>query len=102
MYYTMRPRVPLGKFLALLALALAPVIGQIVLTILILKEASSRLGSFAWIAVVWMVPHLGPLAYVLFGLPGVSRRQRITTLLVLLTVALVGFLLSAAVYALLH
>lgn len=102
MYYRMPYRMSPGKFFLMLAAACVPIIGQIVLTLLILKGSRSRLSSILWIVAVWLVPHLGPLAYVLFGQPGVSKRMRLTTLLVLVAVALVGFLLSAVVYALLH
>jgi len=93
---------PFGKFLLLLVAAFVPLIGQIVLSVLILKEARSRLSTILWIVVVWLVPNLGPLAYVLFGQQGVSMRRRLTVLLVLTAVAVVGFLLQALVYALLH
>jgi len=102
MYYRMPYRMSPGKFFLMCASACVPIIGQIVLTVLILKGSRSRLSSILWIVAVWLVPHLGPLAYVLFGQPGVSKRMRLTTLLVLVAVALVGFLLSAVVYALLH
>jgi hypothetical protein len=102
MYYRMRYRMPFGEFLLLLVLACVPFVGQIVLTVLILKESRSRLSTILWIIVVWLVPNLGPLAYVLFGQPGVSTRMRLTVLLVLVVVALVGFLLQALLYALSH
>jgi Phospholipase_D-nuclease N-terminal len=91
-----------GKFILLLLVACVPLIGQIVLTVLILKGARSRPSGILWAVAVWLVPHLGPLAYVLFGQPGTSMQIRLIAPLVLVAVALAGFLLVAAVYALLH
>lgn len=101
MYYRTRYRIASGKFLLLLILAFVSILGQVVLTLQILKDRSG-LSAILWIAAVWLAPPLGPLAYVLFGMPGVSNRMRLLGLLVLLGFALVGFILAAMGHALLH
>jgi len=85
----------IGKYLLLCFLACLPFVGQIILTVLILQESRASARALLWIAVVWLVPNLGPLAYVLLGRPELSGRQAFTTLLVLLVLALVGLLLLA-------
>jgi hypothetical protein len=83
----------IGKYLPLLLLAAIPFVGQIVLTILILQESRSRSSAFLWIAAVWAVPYIGPLAYIAAGNQGLSRAQYGTILLVLGLIALLGTVL---------
>lgn len=85
----------LGKYLLLGFLACLPLVGQIILTILILQESRSRASALLWILAVWLMPYLGPFAYVLLGRPELSGRQAFTILLALAVLALVGLLLFA-------
>ncbi len=75
--------------------SLAPVVGQMLITLLILNEARSRLSIVLWVILVWVIPIFGPLAYVLLGKPGMLWRQRLFILLVLLIFILLVLLIYA-------
>jgi len=92
----------IGKYLPLLLLAAIPFVGQIILTILILQEFRSRTSAILWIMLVWLVPYLGPFAYIVLGNQGVSRVQYRTILLVLTLIALLGVVLGAVGLAVRH
>ena len=44
-----------------------PILGQIILTLMIFEDAHRLSGTVLWLAVVWLIPFLGPLLYLLFG-----------------------------------
>jgi hypothetical protein len=50
-----------------LVIVLLPVVGQIILTLMIFEDEHSPAGTVLWLLVVWLIPFLGPLMYLLFG-----------------------------------
>jgi hypothetical protein len=67
-----------------LVLVFVPVVGHIILTIMVLEDDHSLAGAALWLAVIWLIPFLGPLLYLLlgqhrrrfmFGQPGYSYNQ---------------------------
>jgi hypothetical protein len=56
-----------------LAIVFIPVIGHIIITIMVLEDDHSLAGSALWLAVIWLIPFLGSLLYLLFG----QRRTRV-------------------------
>ncbi len=59
--------------LLVLLLVFVPVLGHIVLTVMILADDLSGGEKLLWLIVVWLVPFLGPLLYLLIG----QRRNRL-------------------------
>lgn len=59
--------------LLILLLVLVPVIGHIILTVMILFDDLSGGEKLLWLIVVWLIPFLGPLLYLLLG----QRRNRL-------------------------
>lgn len=50
-----------------LVIVFVPVIGHIILTIMVFEDDHSLAGAALWLAVIWLIPFLGPLLYLLFG-----------------------------------
>ncbi|GCF06620.1 PLD nuclease N-terminal domain-containing protein [Dictyobacter arantiisoli] len=50
-----------------------PVVGHIIETIFILEDDHSFLGKIFWLVIVWCIPFLGALLYLLFGQRPVNR-----------------------------
>jgi hypothetical protein len=50
-----------------LVIVFLPLVGQIILTLMIFEDEHSPSGSLLWLLVVWLLPFLGPLMYLLFG-----------------------------------
>ena len=90
------------KYLPLVLLACIPLVGQVILSVLILQEYRSRSSAFLWILVVWTVPYLGPFAYIALGNQGLSRSQSRGILLVFACTALFGVALGVVVLAMSH
>ncbi len=59
--------------LLLIVLVLIPVVGHIILTIMILGDDLSTAEKLLWIILVWVLPVVGPLLYLIFG----QRRNRL-------------------------
>ncbi|MBX5452107.1 PLD nuclease N-terminal domain-containing protein [Thermogemmatispora sp.] len=53
--------------LLFLIIVFVPVLGHIIETVMILEDDHSTAGKLLWLAVVWFIPFLGPLLYLLFG-----------------------------------
>ncbi len=56
-----------------LVIVFVPVVGHIILTIMVFEDDHSLAGAALWLAVIWLIPFLGPLLYLLFG----QRRQHV-------------------------
>lgn len=57
----------LANSLLFLVIVFLPVIGQIILTVMVFEDEHSVLGSILWLLIIWAIPFLGPLMYLLFG-----------------------------------
>jgi hypothetical protein len=56
-----------------LVIVLLPLVGHIILTVYILDDHLSLPEKVLWLVIVWAVPILGPLLYLLVG----QRRNRV-------------------------
>ncbi|HEV2235149.1 MAG TPA: PLD nuclease N-terminal domain-containing protein [Ktedonobacterales bacterium] len=56
-----------------LVIVLLPLVGHIILTVYILDDFLSLPEKAIWLVIVWAVPILGPLLYLLIG----QRRNRV-------------------------
>ena len=50
-----------------LVIVFVPVVGHIIETIMVLEDDHSLAGTALWLAVIWLIPFIGPLLYLLFG-----------------------------------
>ena len=50
-----------------LVIVFVPVVGHIILTIMVFEDDHSLASAALWLAVIWLIPFLGPLLYLLFG-----------------------------------
>jgi len=50
-----------------LVIVFIPVVGHIIETIMVLEDDHSLAGKALWLAVIWLIPFIGPLLYLLFG-----------------------------------
>ncbi len=64
---------PIAAILLMLVVVLVPIVGHIILTVIILGDDLSFGEKVLWLLVVWLLPFLGPLLYVLIG----QRRNRL-------------------------
>ena len=53
--------------LMFLVIVFVPVIGHIIITIMVVEDEHSLAGTALWLALIWLVPFLGSLLYLLFG-----------------------------------
>ncbi|WP_069805172.1 PLD nuclease N-terminal domain-containing protein [Thermogemmatispora onikobensis] len=53
--------------LLFLIIVFVPIVGHIIETFMILEDDHSAAGKLLWLAVIWLIPFLGPLLYLLFG-----------------------------------
>ena len=60
---------------AFVLVLLVPIIGHIILTFMILGDNLSLSEKILWLIVVWFIPILGPLLYLLVG----QRSNRVIT-----------------------
>lgn len=44
-----------------------PVVGHIIETIMVLEDEHSPSGTILWLAIIWLIPFVGALLYLLFG-----------------------------------
>jgi len=56
-----------------LVIIFLPVVGHIIETIMILEDDHTLLGKILWLVIIWPLPFLGPLLYLLFGQRPVGR-----------------------------
>ena len=59
--------------LLFLIIVFIPVVGHIIETIMVLQDEHTGLGMLLWLLLIWLVPFVGPLLYLLFG----QRRSRV-------------------------
>ena len=50
-----------------LVIVFVPVVGHIILTLMILEDDHSLAGTALWLAIIWLIPVVGPLLYLFFG-----------------------------------
>lgn len=63
----------LGNTLLFLIIVFIPIVGHIIETIMVLEDDHSPAGTALWLAVIWLIPFIGPLLYLLFGQTGPRR-----------------------------
>lgn len=59
--------------LLFLIIVFVPILGHIIATVMVLEDGHSAAGAIMWLALIWLVPFLGCLLYLLFG----QRRRRV-------------------------
>ena len=59
--------------LLFLIIVFVPILGHIIATVMVLEDDHSAAGTIMWLALIWLVPFLGCLLYLLFG----QRRRRV-------------------------
>ena len=59
-----------------LVIVFLPLVGQFILTLMVLEDGHSPSGTVLWLVVIWAIPFIGPLMYLLFGQQS-ARRGRI-------------------------
>jgi hypothetical protein len=50
-----------------LIIVFIPLVGHIIETVMVLQDDHSGLGMICWLLVIWLIPFIGPLLYLLFG-----------------------------------
>lgn len=63
----------IANTLLFLILVFVPVVGHIILTVMVLEDDHSPAGTILWLAVIWLLPVIGPFLYLLFGQRGPRR-----------------------------
>jgi hypothetical protein len=66
---------PIGAILLMIVVVLVPIVGHIILTVIILGDDLTCGEKVLWLLVVWILPFLGPLLYLLIG----QRRNRLVS-----------------------
>lgn len=56
-----------------LVIVFVPILGHIIATIMVLEDDHSATGAALWLALIWLVPFLGPFLFLLFG----QRRRQV-------------------------
>lgn len=56
-----------------LVIVFIPLVGHIIETVMVLQDDHSGLGMICWLLVIWLIPFIGPLLYLLFG----QKRTRV-------------------------
>ncbi len=56
-----------------LVIVFIPLVGHIIETIMVFEDDHSVAGTALWLAVIWLIPFVGPFLYLLFGQ---NRRRR--------------------------
>jgi hypothetical protein len=52
-----------------------PVLGQILATIMVIRDNLSLASRALWLVIIWIFPFLGPLLYMFFARQRQNRRQ---------------------------
>jgi hypothetical protein len=42
-------------------------VGHIIETVMVLQDDHSPVGMLVWLLIIWLIPFVGPLLYLLFG-----------------------------------
>lgn len=53
--------------LLFLIIVFIPLLGHVIETVMVLQDDHSALGMLVWLLVIWLIPFIGPLLYLLFG-----------------------------------
>lgn len=53
--------------LLFLIIVFIPLVGHVIETVMVLQDDHSALGMLGWLLVIWLLPFVGPLLYLLFG-----------------------------------
>ncbi len=53
--------------LLFLIIVFIPLLGHVIETVMVLQDDHSPLGMLGWLLVIWLIPFIGPLLYLLFG-----------------------------------
>jgi hypothetical protein len=64
---------PIGAILLMIVVVLIPIVGHIILTVIILGDDLTCGEKVLWLLVIWLLPVIGPLLYLLIG----QRRDRL-------------------------
>jgi hypothetical protein len=59
--------------LLFLIIVFIPLVGHIIETVMIIEDDHSPVGMLGWLLLIWLIPFIGPLLYLLFG----QRRSRV-------------------------
>lgn len=62
--------------LLFLVIVFLPIVGHIIETILVFEDDHTVVGTILWLVLIWGVPFIGPLLYLLFG-QRAPRRGRV-------------------------
>jgi hypothetical protein len=63
--------------LLFLIIVFLPIIGHIIETVMIIEDDHSLGGKLIWLVVIWALPFIGPLLYLLFGQRPRPNRGRV-------------------------
>ncbi len=66
---------PIGAIILMLVVIFVPLIGHIILSVIILGDDLSGGEKLLWLLVIWFLPVIGPLLYLLIG----QRRDRLVS-----------------------
>jgi hypothetical protein len=50
-----------------LVLVFIPLVGHVIETVMVLQDDHSPMGMLGWLLLIWLIPFIGPLLYLLFG-----------------------------------
>lgn len=53
--------------LLFLVIVLIPGVGHVIETVMVIQDDHTPLGMLGWLLLIWLVPFVGPLLYLLFG-----------------------------------
>jgi len=53
--------------LLFLIIVFIPLVGHVIETVMVLQDNHTGLGMLGWLLVIWLIPFIGPLLYLLFG-----------------------------------
>ena len=59
--------------LLFLLIVFIPLLGHLIETVMVIQDDHSPLGMLGWLLIIWLIPFIGPLLYLLFG----QRRSRV-------------------------
>lgn len=57
----------LANTLLFLVIVFVPLLGHIIETVFVLEDDHSPAGKIIWLAIIWLLPFVGPFLYLVFG-----------------------------------
>jgi hypothetical protein len=57
----------LANTILFLVIVFVPLVGHLIETVFILEDDHTVAGKILWLVVIWVLPFIGPLLYLLFG-----------------------------------